>query len=85
VCPLTASNAPPLARPERLPAVSAQHNGDEPGPAPEKPKKCLPSGRQGQKIGGNEPDGKAILPEPRSVKKAISYQSVSVSVSVSVV
>jgi hypothetical protein len=27
-----------------------------------------------QKIGSNEPEAKAILPEPRSVQKAISYQ-----------
>jgi hypothetical protein len=27
-----------------------------------------------QKIASNEPDAKAILPEPRSVQKAISYQ-----------
>jgi hypothetical protein len=26
------------------------------------------------RMAGNEPDAKAILPEPRSVQKAISYQ-----------
>jgi hypothetical protein len=39
-----------------------------------KPGKVVDARRQRRKIAENEPDAKAILPEPRSVKKANSYQ-----------
>ena len=51
--------------------VKLADNGRE---APKKPQKVLaPSGKR-QKIAFNELGAKAILPQPRSVKKAISYQ-----------
>jgi len=41
-------------------------------------KKRLATGGNRHIIAGNEPDAEAILPEPRSVQKAISYQFLSV-------
>jgi hypothetical protein len=38
------------------------------------PKTALDTPSRRHKIARNEPDAKAILPEPRSVEKAISYQ-----------
>jgi hypothetical protein len=37
-------------------------------------KQALPGAKNGVERQGNEPDEKPILPKPRSVKKAISYQ-----------
>ncbi len=41
---------------------------------PKKRKNVVDTRARRQKMAGNEPDAKAILPEPRSVQKAISYQ-----------
>jgi hypothetical protein len=43
-------------------------------PQPKKPKNVLAARRQRRRIANNEPDAKAILPEPHSVPKANSYQ-----------
>src|SRR5436305_1351813 len=73
-----AQREPPPAQisPPNLPRAAAPGQTIRPcHRRPKKAEKVLAARRQRRRIGKNEPDAKAILPEPRSVKKVISYQS----------
>jgi hypothetical protein len=72
-----APQRPPSAHfsPPNLPRAAATGQKGAPLPQqPKKPKTVLDARRRRRRIAKNEPDAKAILPEPRSVKKTNSYQ-----------